>query len=276
MKPTVSVTVIMGVFNPPSPKRLLEAVSSIVRQTFRDWELILYDDGSQEKYIPLLRRAARLDKRIRLFRESRNQGLAHALNASIRLAAGEWIARMDDDDISLPDRLEKQVAFLRSHPQYQWVGSNAQLIDRTGVWGLQSMPVRPQARDFLSHSPYIHPSVLFRKKILLENGGYRESKDYRQCEDYELFMRLHQKGYRGYNLQEPLLQYWEDLASYRKRTYSRRMREMRLRYQGFERLGLSRAATLPYVLEPLAVGAVPAPLLRFLRKRTKGGEVRTP
>lgn len=81
---------------------------------------------------------------------------------------------------------------------------------------------------------------------------------------------------RGYNLQEPLLQYWEDLASYRKRTYSRRMREMRLRYQGFERLGLSRAATLPYVLKPLAVGAVPAPLLRFLRKRTKGGEVRTP
>lgn len=67
---------------------------------------------------------------------------------------------MDDDDLSEPDRLRIQAAFLRSHPHYQWVGSNAQLIDDYGVWGFQRMPERPQAKDFLFNSPFIHPTVM--------------------------------------------------------------------------------------------------------------------
>lgn len=267
MNRKVTISVIISVYNPADYTRLRQAVLSVVRQTFRDWELLLYDDGCGEPAARAIREAAGLDSRIRLIRSGRNRGLAHALNACLRLAEGTYIARMDDDDISRPDRLENQIAFLRAHPRYQWVGSNAELVDAEGAWGLLTVPEEPQKRDFLFNSPYIHPTVLFRKAVLLRYGGYSASPRHRLLEDYELFMRLHADGCRGYNLQEPLLQYWEGRDSYRKRTYRRRVREMRLRAAGFRTLGLHTQAALPYVIKPLLVGALPAPVYRFIRRR---------
>lgn len=269
MRNKITVSVIMGVFNPADKNRLFEAVDSIIRQSFHDWELILYDDGSEDTYRSVIEGAANLDGRIRLFRGNHNRGLAYALNECIRRARGTYIARMDDDDISRADRLERQYQFLEAHPQYQWVGSNAELMDGQGVWGYQKMPELPQARDFLLNSPYIHPSVMFRRESLLQNGGYSTSKEILQCEDYELFMRLYGSGGRGYNIQEPLLQYWEDFASYRKRTYRRRIREMKLRRKGFQMLGILDRTTVWYVLKPLLAGAVPAPVHHYIRKKTK-------
>ena len=92
------------------------------------------------------------------------------------------------------------------------------------------------------------------------------------CEDYELFMRLHRHGERGYNLQEPLLQYWENYESYRKRTFRRRIREMKLRYHGFKEMGILEAATMPYVLKPLLAGAIPAPVHHYINRHTKRHE----
>lgn len=171
MKNSVSVSIIMGVYNPRNPVRFLRAVHSIIEQSLTDWELLLCDDGSDAAHTAVIRRAARLDSRIRILRTEENRGLAYALNNGIRHAAGEFIARMDDDDLSEPDRLRIQAAFLRSHPHYQWVGSNAQLIDDYGVWGFQRMPERPQAKDFLFNSPFIHPTVMFRRQTLVCSGG---------------------------------------------------------------------------------------------------------
>ncbi len=272
MKNSVSVSIIMGVYNPRNPVRFLRAVHSIIGQSLTDWELLLCDDGSDAAHTAVIRRAARLDSRIRILRTEENRGLAYALNNGIRHAAGEFIARMDDDDLSEPDRLRIQAAFLRSHPHYQWVGSNAQLIDDYGVWGFQRMPERPQAKDFLFNSPFIHPAVMFRRQTLVCSGGYCTAEEVRQCEDYELFMRLYHRGFRGYNLQEPLLQYREDYAAHKKRTYRRRIREMKVRYHGFKALGLLDGATFAYVLKPLAVGAVPAPVHHYINQRLKRRE----
>lgn len=269
MNDTVSISVIMGVYNPASHRRFFEAVESILRQSRPDWEMLLYDDGSSPPSERLIRRASRLDKRIRYSRGDENRGLAHALNVCIRQAQGRYIARMDDDDLSMPDRLEKQAAFLEAHPSIQWVGSNAELRDEKGVWGFQKMPEKPQTKDFLFNSPYIHPTVMFHRDVLLRHGGYNESSRLYLCEDYELFMRLHRQGERGYNLQEPLLQYWESYESCRKRTFRRRIREMNVRYHGFKELGILEAATMPYVLKPLLMGAIPAPVHHYINKRTK-------
>lgn len=269
MNKSVSVSIVMGVYNPRSPKRFFQALESIQRQSFSDWELLVYDDGSAEPYQRLIRRAGSLDGRIRCLRGGENRGLAHALNVCIRQAAGRFIARMDDDDLAKPDRLEKQVAFLEAHPQYQWVGSNAELMDDQGVWGFQKMPEIPQTRDYLYNSPFIHPSVMFRRDVLILCGGYDESRQYLLCEDYELFMRLHHRGNRGYNLQDPLLQYWESYESYRKRTFRRRLREMRLRYRGFRDMGLLETSTFPYVLKPLLTGSIPAPVHHYINRRLK-------
>lgn len=272
MSDSVNISIIMGVHNPRSHRRFFQAVESILLQSRTDWELLLYDDGSTSPSARLIRRAARKDKRIQYWRGDENRGLAHALNVCIRQAKGRYIARMDDDDLSKPDRLEKQAAFLDTHPSIQWVGSNVELEDEKGIWGFQKMPEKPQTKDFLFNSPYIHPTVMFRRDVLLRHGGYDESPRLNLCEDYELFMRLHRQGERGYNLQEPLLQYWESYASYRKRTFRRRIREMKVRYHGFKDLGILETATMPYVLKPLLVGAIPAPVHHYINRRTKRHE----
>ncbi len=272
MHDEVGISIIMGVHNPRSNKRFFEAVESILYQSRTDWELLICDDGSSAPSERLIRRVARKDKRIRYWRIDENRGLAHALNICIQQARGRYIARMDDDDVSKPDRLEKQAAFLDTHRRFQWVGSNAELMDEKGIWGFQKMPEKPQTQDFLFNSPYIHPTVMFRRDVLLRHGGYNESPRLNLCEDYELFMRLHRQGERGYNLQDPLLQYWENGESYRKRTFRRRIREMKLRYRGFKELGILEASTIPYVFKPLLAGAIPAPVHHYINRRIKRHE----
>ena len=119
------------------------------------------------------------------------------------------------------------------------------------------MPAKPRSEDFLRYSPYIHPTVVFRKEILEACQGYTVSPKTRRCEDYELFMRLHSQGYRGYNLGEYLFVYREDDASYIRRTRQSRCNEMQIRYQGFKKLGILNITTIPYLVRPLIGGLIP-------------------
>lgn len=268
---TVLISVIMGVFNPPDKGQLYQAVRSIIGQSFTQWEMLLYDDGSGERYAPVIKEAAALDQRIRYIRSEKNHGLAYALNECIKRSRGKYIARMDADDISKPERLKKLYDFLESHPKYQWAGSNSELIDERGVWGIGERKEIPGKKDFLPFSPYIHPAVVFRKAVLVENQGYKVSGATRRCEDYELFMRLHEKGYQGYNLQEPLLQYREDQEAYKKRRYKYYIQETRIRFDGFRKLGILKVRTLPYVVKPLFVGLISPGMMWYIKKNTKRG-----
>jgi len=261
----MKVSVIMGVYN-PNGEHLLRAVNSIAGQTLTDWELIICDDGSDVSYHELYQNIATADERITLIKNTGNYGLAYALNQCLSIAKGEYIARTDADDIAKVDRLEKQCKFLDRHRVYQWVGSNAELIDENGVWGLGKREAIPSRKTFLKHSPYIHPSVLFRADILKANGGYKVRKETLRCEDYELFMRLTQRGLQGYNLQECLLQYREDRQSYDRRKYYYYILEMKVRYNGFKGLGILNIITMAYVLKPLVVGLVPTKMMQRYRK----------
>ena len=107
---------------------------------------------------------------------------------------------------------------------------------------------------------------MFRKKILLENGGYSCAKEHLSCEDYELFIRLYKNGNKGYNIQEPLVRYWEDYDSYKKRTYSRRIREMRLRYYSFKDMNMLNIYNFVYIIKPLIVGIIPKRLYFYIKR----------
>lgn len=260
------VSVIMGVYQEWNRSYVVAAIDSILGQTFRDLEFIICDDGSADEFYQWLFGYCQKDKRLRLFRNSRNRGLAYTLNRCLRHAGGRYIARMDADDISMPDRLEKQYQFLESHTEYAFVGCNARLMDAGGVWGIRQMESRPGRHSFLKTSPFIHPAVMICAGPLRKSGGYSQARAILRTEDYELFMRLYARGYRGYNLQENLFCYREEWQSYKKRKYRYRCRECLVRYHGFSELGILDG-NFRYVLKPLFAGLVPSWLMQAYRRK---------
>lgn len=239
---------------------------SMILQSMEEWELLLYDDGSDTEQERFIYEMSYMDRRIRYFRSNRHHGLAYGLNKLINCTSGTYIARMDGDDVSHPERLKKQCVYLENHLHYAWVGSNARLIDAQGrVWGKRRMPKVPENRDFLKYSPYIHPSVVFRAKVLKENP-YKSTEALRG-EDYELFMRLHAKGWQGCNLQEELLSYRETAAAYKRRKFCCQMQELRIRRQGFGMLNIKSPWKWFYIVKPVIVWMLPARFLLFHRKR---------
>ncbi|MCM1135937.1 MAG: glycosyltransferase [Clostridium sp.] len=262
-----AISVLLCVYN-PDREQLCQAVDSIIGQTYIDWEMVLYDDGSDKKYAAEIYQISCKDVRIRYIRNEDHHSLAYGLNESLKLAMGKYIARMDADDISYPERFAKQLAFLSRNPQYMWVGSNIAVIDEKGnVWGERHYPAMPESRDFLRYSPYAHPSIMFRRKAFAKYGKYKSGERACRGEDYELLMRFYALGGKGFNLQEPLLQYRETKKSYRKRTLYFQLQEVRIRFQGFRRLGLLTPKTFIYVIKPIIVWMLPDKAVYAIRKK---------
>ncbi len=261
------ISVIMGVYNQLSEKQLHDAVRSIVTQTEGDIEFIIYNDGSSEQASEYIKKLADIDSRIVITGSRENNGLAFSLNTCIKLAKGKYIARMDADDISYRERFHEQVQFLDTHPEYQWCGCNAELFDDSGVWGERKMPELPSKKDFLKYSPYIHPSVMYRAELFKEAGVYSVSQETLRCEDYEMFMRFYELGYRGYNIQTNLFGYREDRASFNKRKLRFRINEMKIRYRNFKKMNMLWPTGWMYVIRPVVGIFVPNQLIYRIKRR---------
>ncbi|MEM8864346.1 MAG: glycosyltransferase [Planctomycetota bacterium] len=206
---TPTVSVIMAVYN--GDRFLREAVDSVLAQTFTDFELVVVDDGSTDQSPAMLDSYAASDERVVLLRQE-NQGLTKSLNTAIAAARGKYLARMDGDDICLPERFAKQVAFLDSHPEVALVGTGMHSIDasgdRLGTRRLESDHAKLDAAHMLGGSSLVHPSIMVRAAAMAQIGGYAEQ--YRTSQDLDLFLRLAEVGTLT-NLTEPLLLYrWHD------------------------------------------------------------------
>lgn len=243
---------------------LKRAVASVTTQTYRRIELLICDDGSTLGAVEYLAEAAREDLRIRLIRKPGCLDLASKLNLCLTAAKGAYIARMDDDDCSRSDRLEKQVSFLIENKDIAFVGCNVDLYRNGGKVGSWVFPERPMIRDFYMHQPYIHPTLMFRREALEVVRGY--SEDCRQvlCEDYDLLLRLYAEGYQGANLQEILFDYTLPATAKGSRRMGHRWNETVTRWRRFKELGVLPGA-LPWVVKPLAVGLLPESLLKGLK-----------
>lgn len=261
------ISVIMGVYNCKNFALLKKSIESIIDQTYTDWEFIICDDGSTNETRKELETLAQLDPRIRIIGYEKNRGLSSALNECLKYAKGTFIAREDDDDYSDSHRFEKQINFIRSHPEYAIVGTNAAVINQSGEWGQYVVPEKPLKKDFLWNSPFLHPSILIRKSALESVNGYGTSAAVTRVEDYDLFMRLYSKGFAGYNIQEKLYNYWilnDPNVNYRPMKV--RINEMKVRYKGFKSMGILLIG-IPYVLKPVILGLVPNRLFAKLRKK---------
>lgn len=192
---------------------IARAVASIQGQTFHDWELVALDDGSKDATRFILIEMAQLDPRIRVLRTK--SGIAGALNAGIAAAAGEFIARMDGDDEAMPERLERQAAFLKGNPDIGVVGSRVEFGGDPAVAAGYALHVE-WVNSLLSpdeivlnrfvESPFAHPSVMFRRHLVDDHGGYRDG-DF--PEDYELWLRWMDANVSMAKLPETLLR-WHD------------------------------------------------------------------
>ncbi len=181
----------MSVYN--DEKYLKEAIGGILNQTFKDFEFIIINDGSTDKSSRILDKYAKKDKRIKVIHQ-KNIGLTKSLNKALKLAKGEYVARMDSDDNSLPERLGKQIKFLDKHPKIVLAGTFAKVINEKGeIIKEHKPPVSHQAikRRMFFAGQICHPSFMFRKKIIQEINGYDENFKYAQ--DYDLLFRLIKK-----------------------------------------------------------------------------------
>ncbi|SNV05609.1 Spore coat polysaccharide biosynthesis protein spsA [Megamonas hypermegale] len=260
------ISIIMGIYKMINKKAIVKlAIDSILNQTYRDFEFIICDDGSNDGTYEMVQGLIRNDKRVILIKNNENKGLAYSLNHCLSIAKGKYIARMDADDISTPNRLEKQIKFLDEHLEYAIVGCNLLLINDKGIWGKRILAEKPTKKSFLFTSPFCHPAIVMRKDVLDKVNNYKVEKITRRAEDYDLFMRIYVNGYKGYNLQEFLYQFREDNDAYKRRAYKYRIDDVQVRYRGFKALGLMPSGFL-YVIKPLIVGLIPQKILCQLRK----------
>ncbi len=175
----------LPVFN--AGRFLAGALQSIFAQTIADWELIVVDDGSTDQAWEVVDQLS--DPRVRAFRDGEHRGLAARLNQINTLARGQFIARMDADDLCHPERIERQVAYLRQHPEIDAVSTSLGVLDRRGeVAGWRRAPVTHEAicRNPLRGFGFAHPAMLARTEWARQHR-YREEN--RRCEDWELLMR---------------------------------------------------------------------------------------
>lgn len=197
------ISVVMPVLN--GEKYIKQSIESILVQTFKDFEFIIINDASEDNTEKII--LSFNDDRIRYYKNEENIGIPRSLNKGIQLVKGKYIARMDADDISLPNRFEEQFNYLENNYDIALVGSWVEFIDENGnkknIWKVPS--------DFLlikffllSGNCLAHSSIFFRKSFIDKIGGY--NNDFKYSQDYELYLRM-LSDFKLYNIPKVLLQY---------------------------------------------------------------------
>lgn len=198
------ISVVMSIYKEPV-EWMRQSIDSILNQTYSDFEFIIINDKpDRDENAHLLNEYAQKDNRIKIITNEENIGLTKSLNKGLEIAQGEYIARMDADDVSMPDRFQKQVKFLDNHPDVGVCGGWIKLFgDREGI---QSYPRENLNMCLFLDSPFAHPIVMIRYKVLLDNA-IRYDETCITSQDYNLWVDLFSVGVKFYNIQEPLLLY---------------------------------------------------------------------
>ena len=264
----IEVSVIMAVYNTASEEILRVSINSILNQSVNNFELIICDDGSTDCTYETIKKITQCDHRVILIRNVKNRGSGYARNRCIAISRGEYIAIMDADDYSDQRRLEKQLEFLKSNPEYAFVGAKGKYFGQVNKNALEYYFYKefPLKEDFLFTLPFVHGSIMFRKCILDKFNCYREGCEVIRSEDYDLLMRLYSVGYYGANLNEILYFIRIDENTFKRRKYRYRFTEFIVKLKGYKSLGLMPGGIF-YALKPLIVGLIPLELLNLMKKK---------
>ena len=236
MNPKISV--IMGIYN--CADTLDEALDSLLNQTYQNFEVIMCDDGSKDDTSAVAEGyVRRYPDKLRLLRNEKNMGLNYTLNKCLYEAKGEYIARMDGDDVCDPTRFQKEVDFLDCHPEFALVSTEMVMFDEEGDWGKTTVIERPQVNDFCTHTPFFcHAAVMIRKEVFLEVEGYTVDPRLLRVEDCHLWFKIYAKGHRGANIPEPLYKMRDDRNATNRRSFKARLNGCYVMLVGFKMVNM--------------------------------------
>lgn len=257
------VTVLMSVYN--DERYLSDSIESILKQTFTDFEFLIIDDGSTDSTAAILSRYAYIDSRVRIHTLHGNRGLGYCLNLGVSLAMGKFIARMDADDISRPDRLQRQVLFFQDNQELDVLGSYAVLIDEYGNGDrVRSVPLTKGdiSRNVWSN-PFIHSSVMFKKESILRIGSYMPKLARRQ--DYELWFRAVKHNLNMQNIADPLISYRFSENTFKKNNVGLMFEQAMIGVRGCFLVGAPLNAYF-FVFYPFFRSFFPVTLQSWIRK----------
>jgi hypothetical protein len=251
---TVEVSVVMSVHN--GERFLREAVESIIGQSFRNFEFIIIDDGSTDDSGSILDRYEKNDQRVKVIHQ-KNEGLISSLNRGCILARGKYIARIDADDVAVPDRLLWQVDFMEKHPEVGVLGGAVELIDAVGTpLGIcRNLLDDREIRSALPECPFWHTTVVMRRDVFIAVGGYR--KLFVDAEDHDLWLRLAERV-RLANMNSVLVRY----RVHPNQVSVRRCKQQTLSFLAAQAAALARSKGMPEPFE--SVGEVTPVLLARL------------
>jgi glycosyltransferase involved in cell wall biosynthesis len=255
-------SVLISVYEKENPAWFDLAMDSIWNQSLKPDEVVLVKDGPLTPGLEtvLAKWNEKFGERMKTVALGRNAGLAAALNAGLQACRSEWVARMDTDDICLPNRLETLARFIGEHPGADIVGSWALRLDEHGQAGkVMKVPADPvRIRRLIWSCPLIHPTVCFKREKILAVGGYNLQAGPRQ-DDYELWFRCAAAGHVFYNIPEPLLLYRFTDMNIRRNTLKVGYHRMKNGWKGNRMLGAGPLAYL-WVMVPFFRGMLPYPL----------------
>ena len=264
------ISVLMGIYN--CAATLPAAIDCILAQTEKDWELILCEDGSSDDtYAVAESYVKKHPDQIILLKNEKNMGLNYTLNRCLAAAKGEFVARMDGDDLCSPDRFAKELAALQANPKMAVISTAMEFFDETGTWGRNHPKEFPEKGGFLYGTPFCHAPCMARRAALEAVGGYTDDKKFLRVEDYDLWVKLYAAGFRGMNLDEPLYQMRDDRNAFSRRKFRYRINEARVISKAIRLLKLPKSGYLR-ALRPIVVGLVPMWLYKRLHKKRLGGQ----
>lgn len=258
------VSIIMSEYNTPK-ELLIESIKSMINQSYTNFELLLIDDCGNTNVDEVVREIN--DNRIIVIKNPQNMGLVKSLNKGLNYAKGKYIIRMDTDDFSYPNRIEKQVEFIEKHPEYSVVSSNIDFYDGEKIFANTKFSGEVTKEIALSGgTPIAHPSVIARRDDLLSVAG-GEYPDYKRCEDYALWLELLINGYRLFVMNDILLRYHLSESDYAKRTLRTRKDYFRLLKEKYIKLNPTKLQYCKVVLKTCIAGLMPYKLMAYYHRK---------
>lgn len=187
---------------------LSESLLSLLNQTYNNIEVIVADDSENAETIKCINEIASIDKRVIILRKPYRMGFSNSFNVAFELCKGEYIALLDDDDVSYPKRFEIQLNYAKTHPEVDVMGGDVDIIDENDtIISERRYPTSPSAikRMFIFRSPFCHPTLMFKRRLIDE--GYRYNPEFKRAEDVDLLFRLYGNGYKFGNTGKKILKY---------------------------------------------------------------------